>query len=278
MDYLLDLNIDNIKQLSLLTGFLPRQIKLSTSNLCNGQCVTCNSTWSSAWAQLEGKSTQYRGLDMDAVDFDINWADIVSLSFVGGEPLLEKKNFRVLEKLIALDNTNCFVSLVTNGSVALTKHQIAVLEHFDKLNICLSIDGTKGVFEYMRFPLQWDQLKRNIAMFKTLTKNLSVSCMISNLNIYYYSDLVTFFNQEELPYVCKQITNPMLFSPSNLPESVKSAVKNRNPNHVSEVEAFMSVGTFLEHRYDQFKREVARQDQLKKISLADYLPEVANLL
>lgn len=278
MDYLLDLNIDNIKQLSLSTGFVPKQIKLSTSNLCNGQCVTCNSTWSSAWAQLEGRSTQYRGLDIDAVDFGINWADIVSLSFVGGEPLLEKKNFKILEKLVESGNTNCFVSIVTNGSIELTEYQISVLKNFSKLNVCFSIDGTDRVFEYMRFPLQWDKLRKNIALFRTLTDNLSVSCMISNLNIYYYSELMTFFKQEKLSYACKQITHPLLFGPGNLPDAVKVAVRNNNPNYLPEVEAFMSVGIFSAHRYENFKLEVERQDQLKKISIADYLPDIANLL
>jgi sulfatase maturation enzyme AslB (radical SAM superfamily) len=278
MDYLLDLNIDNIKQLSLSTGFVPKQIKLSTSNLCNGQCVTCNSTWSSAWAQLEGRSTQYRGLDIDAVDFGINWADIVSLGFVGGEPLLEKKNFRILEKLVEAGNTNCFVSIVTNGSVELTEYQISVLSNFSKLNICFSIDGTDRVFEYMRFPLKWDRLAKNIALFRTVTNNLSVSCMISNLNIYYYTKLMTFFDQEKLPYACKQITHPLLFGPGNLPDAVKTAVKNNNPNYLSEVEAFMSVGTYSAHRYEKFKLEVARQDQIKKISIVDYMPEISNLL
>lgn len=278
MDYLLDLNIDNIEQLSLSTGFQPKQIKLSTSNLCNGQCVTCNSTWSSAWAQLEGRSTRYRALDIDSVDFGINWAYIVSLSFVGGEPLLEKKNFAILEKLIAAGNTNCFISMVTNGSVELSEYQISVLKHFPKLNICFSIDGTNRVFEYMRFPLQWSVLKKNIALFRTLTGNLSVSCMISNLNIYYYSDLIAFFDQEKLPYVCKQITHPMLFNPSNLPESVKAAVRHNNADHVAQVESFMSVDAFSSQRYEQFKLELSRQDQLKKISIADYLPGIANLL
>jgi len=121
-------------------------------------------------------------------------------------------------------------------------------------------------------------LRKNIALFRTLTDNLSVSCMISNLNIYYYSELMTFFKQEKLSYVCKQITHPLLFGPGNLPDAVKIAVRNNNPNHLPEVEAFMSVGIFSAHRYENFKLEVARQDQLKKISIADYLPDIANVL
>jgi len=95
MDFLLDLNLENIEAASIANGFDPVKIKLSTSNLCNGQCVTCNSGSSSSWAQLEGKNTQYNGVEFDKLDTGIDWAKIVSLSFVGGEPLLEKKNFKI---------------------------------------------------------------------------------------------------------------------------------------------------------------------------------------
>lgn len=278
MDFLLDLNIDNIELKSNKEGFNPLKIKLSTSNLCNGQCVTCNSTWSSSWARLEGRSSQYRSMELDSIDFSIDWSKIVSLSFVGGEPLLEKKNFDILEKIVELGNTNCFISIVTNGSIALTERQIEVLAKFPKLNICISIDGTGRSFEYMRYPLNWARLQSNIAIFKQVSSDVSVSCMISNLNIYYYKDFVNFFKEHNLNYLCKQIETPAIFSPGNLPEAVKEIVRSNNQEYLQEVNAFLSISKFNESSYERFKKEVARQDSLKGISLATYMPAVANFL
>ncbi len=239
MDFLLDLNLENIEKRSLSNGFEPLQIKLSTSNLCNGMCVTCGSHLSSAWSQLENANIGYRGADFE--QNKINWGEIVSLSFLGGEPFLEKKNFEILQKLVDLGNTDCFISIVTNGSITPNDQQINILSRFSKLNICLSIDGTDKSFEYMRFPLKWDQLLHNLSIFKSLGADLSVSCTISNLNIYYYSDMINFFKFNELNYLCKQVESPSIFIPGNLPDSVKSIVLDRNIDYKKEVESLWNV-------------------------------------
>lgn len=271
MDFLLDLNIENIEAASITKGFDPVNIKLATSNLCNGQCVTCNSTLSSAWAQLEGKDTQYKGVEFDKLDTGIDWAKIVSLSFVGGEPLLEKKNFKILEMLVSLGNTNCFISFVTNGSVTLTAGQLEILKQFKNLNICLSIDGTGSVFEYMRYPLKWDKMLSAIAMFKTITDNISVSCMISNLNIYYYSEIVDFFKSNNLNYLCKQVFDPYIFNPSNLPPEEKTRVLDNNPSYFNDVNSFLTMYEYDDVVYAKFLAEVSRQDRLKNININDYM-------
>jgi MoaA/NifB/PqqE/SkfB family radical SAM enzyme len=276
MDFLLDLNMENIEKRSMANGFEPLQIKLTTSNLCNGTCVTCNSHLSSAWAQLENVSTKYRSSDFEQLDID--WGKIVSLSLLGGEPLLEKKNFAILEKLIALGNTNCFVSFVTNGSIELSDKQIGILKQFAKLNICISIDGTDKSFEYMRFPLKWDRLLHNLSIFKSLTHDVSVSCMISNLNVYYYSDMIEFFESRGLNYLCKQVEQPSIFAPGNLPDSLKHMILERNKSHKNQVAAFLRIGRYSPELYSKFKNEVQRQNQLKQITLEDYLPALANLL
>lgn len=278
MDFLLDLNLENIELASLNNGFDPIKIKLATSNLCNGQCVTCGSHSSSAWASLEGKSTSYKSMDLTKLDSAINWADIVSLSFVGGEPLLEKKNFIILKKLIEHNNTNCFISVVTNGSIELSEYQIDILRQFNKLNICLSIDGVGTSFEYMRYPLKWDKFIFNLELFKKLTNNISVSCMISNLNIYYYTNMIDFFKEHSLNYLCKQITNPSIFSPANLPAEVKKIIIENNKKYINEVESFLQISQFDSNLFVKFKQELIRQENLKSIKLQDYMPEVSNLL
>jgi len=271
MDFLLDLSIENIENASLTNDFSPVNIKLATSNLCNGTCITCNSTCSSAWASLENKSSKYKSINFEKLDFNIDWANIVSLNLVGGEPLLEKKNFQILETLLEKNNSKCFISFVTNGSVELTSHQFDVLSKFKNVNVCLSIDGVGSVFEYIRYPLKWDTLVDNIGLFKKLTSNISVSCMISNLNIFYYSQIVDFFKSQNLNYLCKQITDPFMFNPSNLPPKAKEAVIKNNPAYVSEVTGFLNMYEFSENLYDDFKLEIARQDQLKNLCATNHI-------
>lgn len=275
LDYYLNRDLEKIEQDAISTGFQTKIVKLTTSNLCNGTCVTCGSSLSSAWAQLENKPIKYQTEDFAHLDF----SSIAQLSFVGGEPLLEKANFKILENLLAVGNKNCFISIVTNGSVVLKQNQIDLLKQFENLNICLSIDGVGPRFEYMRYPLKWDVLLSNIDVLKTITSNISVSAMISNLNVFYYTELVDFFHNNNLKYLCKQIEYPGIFSPGNLPDHVKETVIGANPQYQDQVVGFLNCGgPYSKFMFDKLRNEVGRQDNLKNINIKDFMPEVADYL
>mgnify|MGYP003704344847 CR=1 FL=1 len=62
---------------------------------------------------------------------------------------------------------------------------LLIISNFKNLNICVSIDGTGSVFEYLRYPLKWNKLTENLKKFKAITPMVSVSAMISNLNIFF---------------------------------------------------------------------------------------------
>lgn len=271
-DFYLDRDLERIEQDALNNGFQPRIIKLTTSNLCNGTCMTCGPEASTAWAKLERLPVEYEIMDTTPLD-QIDFSQIVQLSFIGGEPLLERRNFQILENLIQLKNTGCFISIVTNGSIELTEQQLQTLSQFENLNICLSIDGVGPQFEYLRWPLKWSQLLHNLAKFKRIARHVSVSCMISNLNILHYTNMIDFFDQQGITYLCKQIQSPEWFAPANLPSKFKQLVVERNPRYQAEVAAFMQMGST--NLIKEFWQDIDRQDALKGISILDFLPELA---
>jgi hypothetical protein len=270
-DFYLDRDLEKIEQDAIDQLNLPQIIKVGTSNLCNGTCVTCGSDASSAWAALENKTIKYNKISTEKLE-KINWANIKQLSFVGGEPLLEKFNFEILNRLIESNNTNCFVSVVTNGSCALTPAQFQTLSKFPNLNICLSIDGVGKRFEYMRYPLSWELLCNNLEQFKKITSNISVSVMISNVNIFYYSELMEFFHDQKLNYLCKQIEQPQYFSPGNLPDEFKQQVLDNNPEYLDQVKSFLHIGAYSTGLFKKCCDELQRQDTLKNIKISDYMP------
>lgn len=270
-DFYLDRDLDKIEQDTIDGLHSPQIVKLATSNLCNGTCVTCDSISSSAWAALEGKQIQYQVMPTAQLD-KIDWAKTRQLSFVGGEPLLERANFDILNRLIELGNTSCFISVVTNGSRELTHQQLDVLAQFPNLNMCVSIDGIGPRFEYMRYPLKWSLLEQNLKHFKKIARYLSVSCMISNLNIAYYTEMIDFFKQHQLEYLCKQIDSPSYFSPGNLSPADQQQVLDLNPRYQSEIQGFFTTGQYSPELFAQCQDEIARQDQLKKISIVDFMP------
>jgi MoaA/NifB/PqqE/SkfB family radical SAM enzyme len=190
-------------------------IQLYTSNLCNSTCVTCGPQVSTAWATLKKVKT-FDIIDQTILD-SLVYKDFVILTFVGGEPFYENRNFEILQKLIDVDNTDCYISFVTNGSTNISDKQINILKQFKNLNICLSIDGVGPVFEYLRYPLSWDKLLENIKLYRGLGINLSVSYTISNLNVLYHEETVAWFDSENLVYNYNPINNPEYFAPAVLP-------------------------------------------------------------
>lgn len=182
-----------------------------TSNKCNGACVTCGPISSSKWSSLLKEKTKTRTLP--DVDSNLNYGQAKFIEFCGGEPLLENKNLEILEKLINIGNTECVISMVTNGNVALAKKHIDILSQFKKVIICLSIDGVGPVFEYMRWPLKWDLLLQNLELFKSKNFEIAVSYTLSNINLPFKDKTVAWLENEKLPYIINNVVHPWYFSP-----------------------------------------------------------------
>jgi sulfatase maturation enzyme AslB (radical SAM superfamily) len=265
-DFYADRDLRYVKE-DCSKGLYSQQIiKLYTSMLCNSTCSTCSSSHSTAWAALEGKTIELKKIPTQTLN-QIDFAQVKMLSFVGGEPLYEKFNFDILEQLVRAGNTNCFVSMVTNGSTRITPSQINTLSKFKNLNFCLSIDGVGPVFEYLRYPLEWDTLLNNIQLYRSLGIQLSVSYTVSNLNVLYHNETVKWFVDNNLQFNHNIVYSPVHFHPNVLPRELK-----QDPT-LSKFFTQSVDQTLL----DQFVAEVQRQDQLKGISINNYLPKLSTL-
>lgn len=265
-DFYADRDLRYVKE-DCSKGLYSQQIiKLYTSMLCNSTCATCSSSHSTAWAALETKTIELKKIPGHTLD-QIDFAQVKMLSFVGGEPLYEKFNFDILERLVDAGNTNCFVSMVTNGSTKITPSQINTLSKFKNLNFCLSIDGVGPVFEYVRYPLKWSTLLDNIQLYQSLGIQLSVSYTISNLNVLYHNETVKWFADNNLQFNHIIVYSPAHFHPNVLPNALK-----QDPT-LSEFFTPLTDRLLL----DQFVAEVRRQDQLKGININNYLPKLSSL-
>ena len=267
-DFYADRDIRLVKEDCQTGNFSEQIVKLYTSKICNSTCVTCGPNFSSAWATLKKIPIEYSVLPDDLLD-KINYTNLKILSFVGGEPLYEKKNFKILEKLIDVGNTNCFISLVTNGSVNISNYQLDILKQFKNLNFCLSIDGVGPVFEYLRYPLKWNTLLDNIELYKQLGIQLSVSYTISNLNILYFKETTDWFKAQGLEYNYNLVSFPKSYSPNSLPLNIKDQIDAKN--------LLLPHSTQDDTNFKLFLKDIRKQDILKGISIEDYLPKLVDL-
>ena len=263
-------NIDSIFRDCQKDEYGPQIIKLYTSNLCNSTCVTCRPIFSTSWAKLRNIPINLTTIGNDVLQ-DIDFATITSLSLMGGEPLYDKNIFTILQRLIDKNNTTCFVSIVTNGSVEFTQNHIDILSQFKNLSICISIDGVGPVFEYMRYPLKWETLLTNIELFKKFATYVSVSYTISNLNILYYHDTIEWFKENNLSFNNNIVTYPSYFNVNALPQKVK----DQHP----ELSQFFKPHTPIDDQNFMLAvKELEIQDQLKGISGSKFIPRFTDLI
>lgn len=284
LDWYMDRDLEFVKQDAVSGKNNILMLKLFTSYICNATCVSCNEHFSSSWHQLNKKTfniapeKKYKFVDVDSVKQHVNFKELVSLSLLGGEPLYEKKNFDLLEHMIDIGNDKVFISIVTNGSVSLSDRQKNILSKFKNLNFSVSIDGTEKVFEYLRYPLKWDQLTKNISFFRGLTDNISSNYTISNLNILYHNDTVNWFNQQKLVF-----SNSPVYYPSWLqPRALSLEIKNYLKTVLCETDYNMFIGNSHcdqdQQNFETFLKEIKKQDAAKHISINNYLPELAQMI
>lgn len=271
LDFYLDKNLQDLFNDCQQGKNYTTYYKIDTSNTCNATCVTCGSFSSSAWAQLERKnqSKYYPSWKIlpEQADTLIDYARATAVNFRGGEPLLSDTNFHILEQLIANNNTNCFISFQTNGSIIPSLTQEKILMQFKNLNFSFSIDGVGPVFEYLRYPLKWHDIQKTREWCQQRGIEVSASYTVSNLNVLYHKQTTEWFDQHGIKYHVNPIYSPKWFSPNALPMAVKSQIDFGFSNLPGD-----------EYNYQQFRKKIAQQDAWKGIRWQDYLPELAELL
>jgi wyosine [tRNA(Phe)-imidazoG37] synthetase (radical SAM superfamily) len=272
LDYKLDRDIEKIEQ-DCKDGnskILMQQITLS--NLCNQACVTCGPALSTKWRSLVSNKT-IPIVKLNLTNNRIDYKDVKRLYILGGEPLYDPLLFDILQLLIDHNNTNCFISFVTNGSVFLSKRQLNMLAQFDNINICISVDGIESRFEYMRWPGKWNRLLENIEQYKEITNNnISISYTVSSVNAIYYDETISWFLKNNLRYNHNIVSKPSWASLSRAPTPIKEKLQKNNFfkswTDTSGNEIPMSL----------FFDELQKQDELKHIALKEYMPELYSII
>ena len=283
LDFYWGKDIETIKG-ELFPGLEYNQIlmlKLLTSFTCNATCIMCNEKASSSWNSLTKNSSRvipiqsYKPVDIERVKSLVDFKELKTLILIGGEPLYEKRNFELLEYILELGNNELFLSFTTNGSMLLNKKQKQILSKFKNVNFCLSIDGVGPMFEYHRYPLDWKLFKSNLKFFQEITSNISASYTITNINVWTHNETVAWFNKHAIPFITNPVYTPAYFQPKALPIHLKQELKTV----LNEQDYNLFIGnshkTADDENFELARKELQRQDELKKIKMLSYLPEIA---
>ena len=181
-----DENFDNLQLFDLKLG-----------NSCNLSCRICGARSSSKIADSDLVSGRLSKLDYIKIQESVAWADndnfwdqllpavnnIKYLDIYGGEPLISKKHFAFLKKLIELDVAkNIKIDYNSNGTVFSEKF-FQLWDHFKEVKISFSIDNIGERFELERNGVSWSIVAENIKKFNAHQSEKFVTDVYPSINI-----------------------------------------------------------------------------------------------
>ena len=194
-------------------------MELRESNLCNYGCRMCDRSSSSVIEHEMDNNPQLekyfnRDKDSDTLETDTdtsptsnkNWNEILvlahgleSLILTGGEPMLMKRYYDLLEYLVKIGKQNIKLIIYTNGSVY---NPIIVdkLKNFPNLILKFSIDGVGKVGEYQRHRSDWNVVSSNLLRFSELPLTIKIHTTITAYNILDISNLAKYLVSLQLPH------------------------------------------------------------------------------
>ena len=178
------------------------------SNLCNFSCRSCGPIFSSNWyndhVQLYGKKPDVLGRDMARVEYTAGNEEsmleqmeqhipyLEQVYFAGGEPLIMKEHYYLLEKLIEHGKTDVRIQYNTNFSEMRfkDKHVYDYWKEFKNVSVGASLDAMGPQAELMRKGTKWEQTVEN--RFQMMAKvphvDFYVSSTISAMNVLHVLD------------------------------------------------------------------------------------------
>jgi MoaA/NifB/PqqE/SkfB family radical SAM enzyme len=282
------------------------------SNVCNFRCRMCGPRASSDW--FEDGTRLWGGLShakflAPTKDPRELWRQIEPLLphleeiyFAGGEPLLQKEHYLILNFLLDRGLTDVRLRYSTNFSVM--NHQgrdvMALWDKFRTVRVAASLDGMGRRGEYLRKGLVWEQVLRNRErMSKTCPRTeFGVSTRVNIMNSLHLPDFHTHLLETEFlepgMFWFTPLRFPEEYRIQALPPEIKCRVAEKFERHAekiiglygdaakTEAELYRSALTIMaeEDRTDllpRFRERTAKLDAMRGEKFSDVFPELAEL-
>ena len=224
----------------------PWAVDLRLGNLCNLKCIMCTPDNSNTWYD---EYENFEHLQFFKKDENVRWpfhtsfldnyetwvSKVRVLYFSGGEPLLIKKHRQIIEFLIEQDLAkNIILWYDTNGTY-IDQEWIDMWSHFEEVNLSLSIDGGKEINEYIRHPINHDDLLTNYKLLANRPSNIDVKLQIAvgALNIFELDNIQQYSKQFNfsISFNISIVFWPNFMTLEALPQSIIDQAAEKYKNH-----------------------------------------------
>ena len=221
-------DFDKIKDSNWRKDFNPRYVEVSFGNACNFACSYCGPQYSSKWVEeiekYGGYPTEHKFNSIDDIkardqmpykQSEFNpyveafwkwWPDLYpdlhTFRMTGGEPLMSKDVWKVLEYIRDNPSINPNLSLSINTNLGvpdkLVDRFIEIAKDLCENNkvreliVFTSVEATGAQAEYSRFGLKYEKFWTNIDKILTELPKVTINIMATYnaLSVFSYSDLI----------------------------------------------------------------------------------------
>lgn len=178
------------------------------SNLCNFRCRTCGPVFSSNWyndhVKLYNRLPDVNNIPMARIEYAAGDEEsmirqmeehipyLEQVYFAGGEPLIMKEHYVLLEKLIEAGRTDVCIQYNTNFSELAfkDKHVFEYWRHFRTVGVGASLDAMGPRAELMRKGTVWSKTVENRERMLTEVPHVDfyIAATISSMNVLHVLD------------------------------------------------------------------------------------------
>ena len=283
----------------------PIDLDIRPGNLCNLKCRMCGPHSSS---QLEKETLQHSDLfkgfhskiyNTEGVFSEKNLNFLIKnvdkgrqIKFLGGEPTIMPEVSDILDKLIATDNTNVRIHITTNCTNT-TEQFMNKLKQFRHLSFNYSVDGTNKVVEYIRHPVKFDIIEKNIRLYKNIAEDDNISFVFQAYNLFNLYDTIKWAADigirvctEELRFpdwcsilhIPKEIRDKELYKTKELMLNEEYSEWITDPNNIilSTIDRILADDRELDTW--EFAKVTKMFDKIRKQHIKDYIPEIWEII
>lgn len=237
------------------------------SNLCNLSCRSCGHIFSSSWYQdqvqlagneyaLKNQALNYAGrTETDIWEQLVPHLDYVEqIYFAGGEPLMMKEHYNILDELERRGRYDVRLIYNTNFSHVRLKDRTVFdyWRRFKSVSVGASLDAMGARAEYIRRGTEWDTVERNRSQMMEICPNVD----------FYISPTLSIMNAHHLPDFHRDWVDRGLIRAQDLNVNIL-----QDPAHYRIDIAPAAYKDRLRERYQQHLEWLRPLDQLRRATV-----------
>jgi sulfatase maturation enzyme AslB (radical SAM superfamily) len=243
-------------------------------NVCNSACQSCNAELSTKIGSLASKD--YKRINNYDNFFSLPQDRIVEVDVNGGEPTASPNYKRLLKNL---PTATKIIRINTNGSRVISEIE-ELLKKEMRVIITLSFDGTEKVHDYARWPILWEDYKKNVLKYIELRKQyttlrLNFWTTVSCLNVGDLENIIGYAKEVEIDHAYGFCIQPAVLDirhENKLTVTAKESLSKTDNKLLNSIAN--NCCAFKKNNDEELKKFISSQDALRNINYKTYFNEV----